>query len=149
VTSDEKQLDLDIEPAAEEAPAAPAEPDIGEDINAPLIAAIGVVATIVVLAVIMLLVGLYHSTERGEVEQKYGAIGATTYDDLHREQVARIGSYGWVDAEAGVVSIPVDRAMALTAAELARDQAVFVMAGAAEPRHTEPEADEGEPQKGN
>ena len=102
-----------------------------------------------VLAVIMLLAGLYHSTERGEVSQKYGAIGATTFDELHKEQMARIGSYGWVDVEHGVVSIPVERAMALTAADLARDQAVFVMDGAGQRPDTAALADDGEPEKGN
>jgi len=150
VTSDDKQLDLDIEPHEDSgAPAEPAEPDIGEDLNAPMIAAVGVVATIVVLAVIMLLVGLYHSTERAEVAQKYSAIGVTTYDELHKQQMARIGSYGWVDVEDGVVSIPVDRAVALTAAELARDQAVFVLEHARQPQGSTAEAGDGEPKKGN
>lgn len=128
MTPEEHQLDLDIEPEEQsgEAGEAPVE-DIGEDLNVPVIAAVGIVATITVLALIMLLVGLFYSTERNVEENKYSTTGETTYDELHKEQVTKLGSYDWVDVDAGVVSIPIDRAMQLTAVELARDQAVFVM----------------------
>jgi hypothetical protein len=128
VTPEEQQLDLDIEPEEPEGGAhEPPVEEIGEDLNVPLIAAVGIVSTITVLALIMLLVGLFYSTERNVEESKYSATGETSYDELRKEQVTKLGSYGWVDVDAGVVSVPIDRAMQLTAVELARDQAVFVM----------------------
>jgi len=36
-------------------------------------------------------------------------------------QAARLRGYAWVDREKGVVALPIERAMELTAAELARD----------------------------
>ena len=128
MTASGEQLQLDIEPEEQGEVLAPeAAPDIGEDINVPTIAAVGIVTTIAVLAVIMLLVGLYHKAERGEVQAKYNVRDETTYAELQLRQAERLGSYGWADVEAGVVSIPVDQAMLIVAAELARDQAVQVL----------------------
>lgn len=138
MTPEEKQLELDTEAEAHAGESAEAQAqDIGEDLNVPVIAAVGLVSTITVLALIMLMVGLYYSTERHELEQKFKVVGQTTYDELLDEQSARLGSYGWVDAEAGVVSIPIDRAMQVTAAKLARDQAVFVMEAGRDARDEE------------
>ena len=125
MTANGEQMHFDIEP---EEPGKDQEqvpnPDIGEDINVTTIAAVGLVTTIAVIAVIMLLVGLYYQAERGEVQSKYNASDQIIHAELQLEQAERLGSYGWADVEAGAVSIPIDQAMLIVATELAREQAV-------------------------
>jgi hypothetical protein len=41
-------------------------------------------------------------------------------DELRAEQAGQIHGYRWVDREAGVVAIPIERAMDITARELAQ-----------------------------
>lgn len=99
-----------------------AHPDIGEDVNVATIAAVGLVTTIIVLVVVMLLVGLYYKTERGEEERKFTGLNQVTRQELAVQQVEKLGSYDWVDVDNGIVSIPIEQAMAITAAELALEQ---------------------------
>jgi hypothetical protein len=42
--------------------------------------------------------------------------------ELHAEEAKKTGSYGWVDRNAGVVQLPIDRAIELTARDLAAKQ---------------------------
>ncbi|HJQ84172.1 MAG TPA: hypothetical protein VKA21_08855, partial [Candidatus Binatia bacterium] len=39
---------------------------------------------------------------------------------LRREEEARLHGYGWVDRDAGIVRIPIERAIELTVAEASR-----------------------------
>jgi len=41
-------------------------------------------------------------------------------EHLRREQLKRLGSYGWVDRDGGVIHIPISRAMDEVTAELSR-----------------------------
>lgn len=130
MTSDMQQPPRGPEPQQRDRDLAAPAADIGEDINVTTIAAVGLVATIVVIAVIMLLVGLYYKSERGELAEKYNARQLVTHTELQLQQAERLGSYGWADVEAGTVSIPIEQAMLLVAAELAREQAVQALAEA-------------------
>ena len=47
-----------------------------------------------------------------------------TLQTLHEEETKKATSYGWVDQKAGVVQLPLDRAMELTARDLAAKQQV-------------------------
>ncbi|HVE84307.1 MAG TPA: hypothetical protein VND93_15730 [Myxococcales bacterium] len=40
---------------------------------------------------------------------------------LRREQLQRLGSYGWVDRDAGVIHVPITRAMDEVVSDLARE----------------------------
>ena len=47
-----------------------------------------------------------------------------TLKELHEKEVKQSSSYGWVDQKAGVVQLPIERAMELTAKDLASKQQV-------------------------
>lgn len=44
--------------------------------------------------------------------------------DLHADEVKKAGNYAWVDQKAGTVQLPIDRAIELTARDLATKQQV-------------------------
>ena len=44
--------------------------------------------------------------------------------ELHEKEAKQMSSYGWVDQKAGVVQLPIERAMELTARDLASKQQV-------------------------
>ena len=80
----------------------------------------------VVALLIVLFVGTVYALQgyfaRVQKEEEAEKIFARTSEELARvrsEQTERISRYEWVDREAGIVTIPVDRAMELVAAELA------------------------------
>lgn len=45
-----------------------------------------------------------------------------TLKELHEKEAKQSASYGWVDQKAGVVQLPIERAMELTARDLAAKQ---------------------------
>jgi F0F1-type ATP synthase membrane subunit b/b' len=47
-----------------------------------------------------------------------------TLKELHEKEAKQASSYGWVDQKAGIVQLPIDRAMELTARDLASKQEV-------------------------
>lgn len=47
-----------------------------------------------------------------------------TLKELHEKEAKQASSYGWVDQKAGVVQLPIERAMELTARDLAAKQQV-------------------------
>jgi hypothetical protein len=47
-----------------------------------------------------------------------------TLDDLRETEAKKIGSYAWVDQKGGPVQLPIERAMDLTARDLASKQSV-------------------------
>lgn len=47
-----------------------------------------------------------------------------TLKELHEAETAQISSYAWIDQKAGVVRLPIQRAMELTARDLAAKQQV-------------------------
>jgi hypothetical protein len=47
-----------------------------------------------------------------------------TLKELHEKEAKQGTSYGWVDQKAGVIQLPIDRAMELTARDLASKQQV-------------------------
>jgi hypothetical protein len=44
--------------------------------------------------------------------------------ELHEKETKQSSSYGWVDQKAGVVQLPIERAMELTARDLAARQQI-------------------------
>ena len=51
-------------------------------------------------------------------EEKRGAVRATLADQIRKDAHVKLNGYAWVDQKAGVVQIPIDRALELAAAEL-------------------------------
>lgn len=107
--------------------------DIGEDINVTTILTVGVVTALIIVVVVIALVGLFNQTAQQEVATKMTAAGYGEQVDLSAEQRGRLGSYGWVDRGAGVVSIPIERAIELAMAKLAAGEQFFSPAVNVEP----------------
>ena len=84
----------------------------------PGIVVAGFVASVATFVIIVGLQALYLSLEKSQ--QREAAQNAiNTSESLMAEQSSRLNQYGWIDRQNGIVSIPIDRAIVLTAAELA------------------------------
>lgn len=89
-----------------------------------------VVAVMGVFAIFLLILGLARTPERAvempanvpEQEQwRMSAEGRRArLDELRGQEQKALQSYGWVDQQAGVVRLPMDRAIELTIADLTR-----------------------------
>lgn len=88
------------------------------DLNTPMIAVGGVIFVLGIFAVIIGTQAFFFNIKDTEVKKK-------VYEQLpeelakHRiEQEGKLRNYSWVDKGKGVVSIPIERAMKMTAARL-------------------------------
>lgn len=79
--------------------------------------AIGIAGSILVVAIVVSLQGLFGHASRSEIEKKVIAERPLELDGLRAAQLEQIGTYRWVDAKAGVAAIPIERAMELLARE--------------------------------
>lgn len=89
-----------------------------DGLYAPGIAVAGVVSAVATFVAIVALQALYLLLSRSQQE----AAAQNTIDSsesLMAEQTAKLNQYAWIDRKNDVVAIPIDRAIALTAAELA------------------------------
>ncbi len=92
-----------------------------DELNTSAVALVGFVGAIVLFAVIVVLMVVFHQVE---ARQEYAKDTSQAYAQVSRlaaDQQGRLAGYGWVDEEDGVARIPIDRAMDLLVAELARD----------------------------
>jgi hypothetical protein len=85
---------------------------------------VGIVGTIVLVALIVAGSALYDAAIRAEEDRTiYGAGGIPAeYTALRNSQLAEIESYRWVDQQNGVVGLPIEEAMQLTVADLRAQQ---------------------------
>ena len=102
---------------------APASSDavVDNELNASLIFMIGAIASLIIAIVIVLLYALYQRELDRELERKVVAQQPQALTSVQAAQEVQLYTYGWLDREAGIVSIPIDRAMALTIKELNRE----------------------------
>jgi len=94
----------------------------GHEVDAPdpdalTTATIGIVGTIVVIVVVLLVQGLYERVNRSELTRKVVAVAPEEFRNLRAAQLTRLQRTGWVDRAHGYVAIPIDKAMALLAAD--------------------------------
>jgi hypothetical protein len=89
-----------------------------DGLHAPALVVWGVVAAIGTFVIIVGLQALFLNFQ-SEQEAKQNTVTSAT--SLLAEQRAKINRYGWLDRENGVVAIPIDRAIELTAQEMRRD----------------------------
>ena len=90
-----------------------------DDVNTPVIAAVGLLAVLGLVALVLFLQVVYY---RAEAQQEYDKViqqPAVELIDLKTEQQGKLASYAWVDAKKKIVAIPIDRAMDLVLADLA------------------------------
>ena len=81
--------------------------------NTPLTALIGVVFAIVLFALVVFLQAFFYRAEEGENARKVVAVAPEELSQLRAQQVETLNSYRVIDPKAGVVAIPIDRAMEL------------------------------------
>jgi len=79
------------------------------------IAIIGIVGAVMLFVIIVLIQALFYRVERAEVGRKEAQAVPDTAVRVRAEQQALLNSYRWVDQKNGVVRIPIERAMELTA----------------------------------
>ena len=119
-----------------------------DDLNTPVIAVVGLLGAIVVFALIVLLMVVFHRVEARQryardVDQPYAQV-----TQLLAEQQGRLAGYGWVDQKKGIAHVPIDRteygpgAMDLVVAELLQDPNAAVT-GAAAPGTQTPDDEKG------
>ncbi|HYV51483.1 MAG TPA: hypothetical protein VE910_06230 [Dongiaceae bacterium] len=76
------------------------------------------VATLVVLAIMLVWLRSYFFLVRNETIQKiYLSAPNPKIDELHAHEQQVLHSYGWVDRQKGIVHIPIDQAMELMVRE--------------------------------
>jgi hypothetical protein len=77
---------------------------------------VGLIVALVVVELLMLgFYGLFISERPKHIEERAAANIYEQLRDLRRTENAALSSYGWVDRKAGVVRIPIDRAIDLVA----------------------------------
>lgn len=87
------------------------------DPDAAATAVIGIVAAILLVVLVVLLQALFYRAEQGENAVKVVAVVPEELARARAEQLETLHSYRWVDEKAGIVAIPIERAMSLVAAE--------------------------------
>jgi len=107
-----------------------------DDLNTPVIAIVGLIGALIVFAIIVLLMVVFHQVD---VREQYAKDLSQPYAQMSKlaaDQQGRLAAYGWVDEKKKIAHIPVQRAMDLVAAELSRDPEADVTG--AEDADTEP-----------
>ena len=88
-----------------------------DGLDTPGIVAAGVVSAVCTFVAIIALQALFLSLNERQ-QRKVAQNAIDTSESLVAEQQAKLNQYGWIDRANDVVSIPIDRAIAVTAAEL-------------------------------
>lgn len=96
----------------------PREPaSTGRDPDALTTATVAIVGAILVIVVVVFVEGLYETANRAEFTSKVVDQAPAEIRSLRAAQLTRLHSSGWVDRKHGLVSIPIERAMKLLAAD--------------------------------
>ena len=92
-----------------------------DDPNVSASAVIGIIGAILLFVVIVALQALFYSAEEAERARKVHGRAGEEAERLTAEQQEILNSYRWIDQQAGVVGIPIERAMELVAGEAATE----------------------------
>jgi hypothetical protein len=112
----------------------PIEPHVdAPDPDALTTATIGIAGTIIVIVVVLFVQGLYERVSHAELARKVVAVAPEELRNLRAAQLTRLHATGWVDKKDGYVAIPIDRAMALLAADPNPAAPILLPAPAPEP----------------
>lgn len=93
--------------------------NLSQDPKAGLIGVIGVVGAVLVVTIVVWLQAVFYRVEEAETRRKLYGQAPERLARLRAEQQGELHSYGWVDEKAGVVRVPIDRAMDLVVSESA------------------------------
>ena len=89
------------------------------DPDTPVTLVAGVVGAILLVICVVLLQAYFHASEKQEALRKVVAVVPEELAQARADQLGVLNSYRWIDEKAGVVGIPIERAMALVVAERA------------------------------
>jgi hypothetical protein len=92
----------------------------GGDPKAALTLVTVLVGAILVFAIIVALQAFFYRSEEAERAVKVYAVVPEELARLRAVQQEQLNTYRWVDAEHGVVALPIDRAMELTVRDQGR-----------------------------
>lgn len=84
-----------------------------DDPNTSLTALVVVVGALITLVLVVALQALYYRTHQRELERKVIGRPPAQLRQALAEQERKLDGYRWIDREAGVVAIPVERAVEL------------------------------------
>ena len=85
----------------------------GGEPNTPLAALVGIVFAIVLFVVVVFLQAYFYQQRQAENARKVVAVAPQELSQLVSQQLGELHGYRWVDEKAGVVAIPIGRAMEL------------------------------------
>lgn len=80
------------------------------DVQTGTIGVIGAISAILTFVIIAAAQVLYYQYQSEETQRKEVDAPITSADRLVGAQTAELNSYGWVDREKGIVSLPIERA---------------------------------------
>ena len=84
-----------------------------DDPDASTTLAVGAASAILLFALVLVLQGLFNRSAEAESERKIVSRVPEEIERSRAEQLGKIGAYAWLDRGAGVVAIPIERAMEL------------------------------------
>jgi hypothetical protein len=93
-----------------------------EDLNVRKIAVWVSIFAVMILAVIIATQGFFHSLKDEEVWKKNVLPISEELTKYTIEQEGRLNGFNWIDRNKGIVAIPIDTAMELTARELEEER---------------------------
>jgi hypothetical protein len=79
---------------------------------------VGIVGTIIVIAIVFALQALFNKEDYEETRRKIYDVTYFEVRDLKNDQTNRLHQWSWVDRQAGAVQMPVDLAMQRVVADL-------------------------------
>jgi type II secretory pathway pseudopilin PulG len=85
----------------------------GGEPNTPLTALVGIVFAIVLFVVVVFLQAFFYQQQQAENARKVVAVAPEQLSQLRSQQLGELHGYRWVDEKAGIVAIPIGRAMEL------------------------------------
>ena len=81
--------------------------------NTPLTALVGIGFAVALFVLVVFLQAFFYQEQRAEHARKVVAVAPEELSQLRAKQLGELHGYRWVDEKAGVVAIPIGRAMDL------------------------------------
>jgi hypothetical protein len=85
----------------------------GDDPNSLMTVVVGVISCVLLLAILFGLEAIFYGVQQREFEAKVIAREPVELQQVRAEALEAIRDYRWIDAENGVVGIPIERATEL------------------------------------
>jgi hypothetical protein len=104
-------------------PAADSSAFEGDDFSTPNLVLIAIVSTVLLLVTVLVLQVLYYGYQSDLDQTKVVDVRNAEADSALAQQRARLTRYAWTDQSAGLVTIPIERAMQLVVRDEAARQA--------------------------